>query len=114
METTTTSYGDVTRTTADTNGDTTTADGMENKFQPADWAVFSLMLVVSVAIGVVSAVKNRKKNTTQDYLLGGRKMSPVAVAISLLGSVVSCISVLGKLLQCIYLHAYLNANKTCL
>ncbi|KAG0713738.1 Sodium-coupled monocarboxylate transporter 1 [Chionoecetes opilio] len=70
-------------------------NAMKTVFQPADWVVFSLMLVCTVAIGVVSAVKNRRKATTQDYLLGGKTMSPPAVAISLLGSIVSSFAVIG-------------------
>ena len=99
MATTTTSYGFMTgETTSDYEGTeaSVTADAMGHKFHFADWIVFSLMLVVSLAIGVISAVRSRKKATTQEYLLGGRNMPPLAVAISLLGGIISSISVLGK------------------
>ncbi|KAG0710643.1 Sodium-coupled monocarboxylate transporter 1 [Chionoecetes opilio] len=49
----------------------TTFDTIGYKFQAADWVVFSLMLVVSVTIGVISAVRDRRKVTTQEFLLGG-------------------------------------------
>ncbi|KAK8388214.1 hypothetical protein O3P69_020240 [Scylla paramamosain] len=81
----------------------TTGNATEQKFYPADWVVFSLMLVVSVAIGVVSAVRNRKKATTQEFLLGGKNMPPVPVAISLLGGIISAISILGNPTE-IYLY----------
>ena len=65
-------------------------------FGVADWTMFVIMLVASVVIGVVSAVRDRKRATTEEYLLGGRNMAPVAVAFSLLGGWVSSISLLGE------------------
>ncbi|KAK7027436.1 hypothetical protein SK128_009318 [Halocaridina rubra] len=59
-----------------------------------DWIMFSMLLVVSLGIGVYSALKGRGVNTAQDFLLGGRQMSPIPVAISLLGGVISAISIL--------------------
>ena len=67
------------------------------KFKTADWAVFSLMMVASVSIGIGSALKDRRKTTTQDILLGGGNMAPMAVALSLMGGWVSAISILGKM-----------------
>ena len=90
MEATTQRYG------AEEASTTTTDDAVEQKFHAADWVVFSLLLVVSVAIGVVSAIRNRRKATTQEFLLGGKNMPPLAVAISLLGGIISAISILGK------------------
>ncbi|KAG0724278.1 Sodium-coupled monocarboxylate transporter 1 [Chionoecetes opilio] len=66
------------------------------KFKTADWVVFVLMLVVSVLIGVVSALRDRKKATIQDYLIGGGNMPPLAVALSLMGGWISAISILGN------------------
>ncbi|KAK7027439.1 Sodium-coupled monocarboxylate transporter 1 [Halocaridina rubra] len=60
-----------------------------------DWILFSMLLVVSLGIGVYSALKGRGVNTAQDFLLGGRQMSPIPVAISLLGGAISAISILG-------------------
>ncbi|KAK3867908.1 hypothetical protein Pcinc_026669 [Petrolisthes cinctipes] len=68
----------------------------ESHFSPADYALFSLMLVASLGIGVVSAVRSRGKESTNEYLLGGRSMSPIPVTLSLVGGVVSAISVLGR------------------
>lgn len=68
----------------------------ETKFSTVDYAVFSLMLVVSIGIGLYSAIKSRHKTSTQEYLLGGRKMSPLPVALSLLGGGISAISLLGE------------------
>ncbi|KAK8387827.1 hypothetical protein O3P69_020033 [Scylla paramamosain] len=66
------------------------------KFKVADWTVFCLMLVASVCIGIVSALKDRRKATIQEYLLGGGNMPPLAVALSLMGGWVSAISILGN------------------
>ena len=43
-------------------------------FSAADYAVFGTMLVVSSAIGFFYAWKERKKRTTDQVLLGGRKL----------------------------------------
>ncbi|XP_069942038.1 sodium-dependent multivitamin transporter-like [Cherax quadricarinatus] len=66
------------------------------KFSVVDYTMFSLMLVVSVGIGVYCAIKSRHNTTTQEYLLGSRKMSPWPVALSLLGGAISAISILGN------------------
>ncbi|XP_069941822.1 sodium-coupled monocarboxylate transporter 2 isoform X3 [Cherax quadricarinatus] len=68
----------------------------EATFTPVDYTVLSLMLVASAGIGVVSAIRSRGKASTQEYLLGGRNMSPLPVAISLLGGWISAISFVGN------------------
>ncbi|XP_069162733.1 sodium-coupled monocarboxylate transporter 1-like isoform X2 [Procambarus clarkii] len=68
----------------------------EVKFTSVDYTLFILMLVASMGIGVVSAFRSRGKASTQEYLLGGRNMSPVPVAFSLLGGSISAISILGN------------------
>ncbi|XP_050704571.1 sodium-coupled monocarboxylate transporter 1-like [Eriocheir sinensis] len=98
METTASIYEETTETVTDGYEDigAESADTFGSKFQPADWVVFSLMLVVSVAIGVISAVRSRRTANTKDFLLGGKNMPPLAVAISLLGGIISAISILGN------------------
>ncbi|XP_045134904.1 sodium-coupled monocarboxylate transporter 1-like isoform X2 [Portunus trituberculatus] len=106
MVTTPFSLGHQTEATTESYGATeasTTGYASEHKFHAADWAVFSLLLVGSVGIGVVSAARSRRKTTTQEFLLGGKNMPPVAVAISLLGGIISAISILGNPTE-IYLH----------
>ncbi|XP_042893720.1 sodium-coupled monocarboxylate transporter 1-like [Penaeus japonicus] len=80
------------------------------RFTTADYAVFVLMLVVSVAIGVHSAVRGGGSSSTQQYLLGGRRMSPVPVAISLLGGIISAISILGNATEMYYFGTQLSVN----
>ncbi|KAK8392659.1 hypothetical protein O3P69_014827 [Scylla paramamosain] len=71
-------------------------DTTDIHFGVADWTIFVIMLAASVLIGVVSAVRDRGRSSTQEFLLGGRNMPPIAVAFSLLGGWVSAISILGK------------------
>ena len=66
------------------------------RFSVVDYVVFSIMLVVSLGIGVYSAIQSRGRESTQDFLLGGRNMPPFPVAISLLGGIFSAISILGE------------------
>ena len=84
-------YEDMEEKAADTSGST---------FRAADWVIFTLMLVVSVVIGVISAVRSRRNANTNDFLLGGRNMQPIAVGISLVGGMISAISILGKTVIC--------------
>ncbi|XP_068203717.1 sodium-coupled monocarboxylate transporter 2-like [Palaemon carinicauda] len=70
-------------------------DFESKKLGVVDWVLFSSLLVVSLGIGIYSALRGRGNSSTQEYLLGGRQMSPIPVAVSLLGGVISAISILG-------------------
>ena len=67
----------------------------KKQFQAADYVVFSCTLLTSAAIGLFYAIKDRKRNTTEEYLLAGRDMHPFIVAMSLLSSFISAITILG-------------------
>lgn len=41
-------------------------------FSPADYAVFSVMLLVSTAIGIFYAIKDRKSKGLEEYMLASR------------------------------------------
>lgn len=69
--------------------------GIKKTFHAADYAVFGCTLAISAGIGVFYAIKDRKKNTTDEYLLAGRSMHPLPVAMSLLSSFISAITILG-------------------
>jgi len=43
-------------------------------FSIADYCVFALMLAISALIGFYYAFKDRCKNNTDQFLLGGRKL----------------------------------------
>ncbi|KAG7155537.1 Sodium-coupled monocarboxylate transporter 2-like 6 [Homarus americanus] len=75
---------------------------MESKFTAVDYTIFGLMLAVSIGIGIYCAVKSRGKESTQEYMLGGRNMSPLPVAMSLLGGVISSISILDNITEVIF------------
>lgn len=64
-----------------------------------DWAVVGVYLVSMLAIGWYYSFRT---STTDEYLLGGRKMSPLAVGISLFATLCSTISYLstpGEMVQ---------------
>jgi Na+/proline symporter len=65
------------------------------RFGSVDFAVFALMLFVSVAIGLYYAFTGGKQKTTAEFLLANRKMMAVPIALSLLASFMSAITILG-------------------
>lgn len=58
------------------------------KFGITDYSVFILMLSVSAGIGVYFGFFSKAKNTTDEYLRGGRKMQALPIAISLISRLV--------------------------
>ncbi|XP_068446160.1 sodium/iodide cotransporter [Clinocottus analis] len=68
-------------------------------FTLADYAVFSAMLLVSMAIGLFQALKKRpgdaQEATADDFFTGGRSMPAVPVGLSLCASFMSAVQVLG-------------------
>ncbi|KAL8221744.1 UNVERIFIED_CONTAM: Sodium-coupled monocarboxylate transporter 1 [Gekko kuhli] len=63
-------------------------------FRPVDYLVFTAMLVVSAFIGMYYAYKGVHKSH-KDYLMGGRQLHCVPVALSLTASFMSAVTVLG-------------------
>jgi len=59
---------------------------------PLDWGVIALYGAGMIAVGIYYG---RKTRGTEDYLLGGRRMKPLAVGLSLFASLLSTISYLG-------------------
>ncbi|XP_067292593.1 sodium-coupled monocarboxylate transporter 2 [Pseudorasbora parva] len=64
-------------------------------FQVGDYVVFALLFVVSSGIGVFFAIKERKKPSSKDFLVGGRQMTCGPVALSLTASFMSAVTVIG-------------------
>ncbi|XP_051857700.1 sodium-coupled monocarboxylate transporter 1-like [Antechinus flavipes] len=60
-----------------------------------DYLVFAAMLLISAAIGVYYAFAGGGQQTSKDFLMGGRKMTAVPVALSLTASFMSAVTVLG-------------------
>ncbi|XP_058058291.1 sodium-coupled monocarboxylate transporter 2-like [Anopheles bellator] len=72
------------------------SENPQGQFSVEDYTVFAFMLAVSTAIGVYFGVFQRKKNqTTEEYLLGGRKMKTFPIAISLIASQLSGVSIMS-------------------
>jgi sodium-coupled monocarboxylate transporter 8/12 len=51
--------------------------------------------VISTVIGIFYALKDKRKQNTNDFLLGGQDMPLFPVALSLLASFLSAVSILG-------------------
>ncbi|XP_053402515.1 sodium-coupled monocarboxylate transporter 1-like [Mercenaria mercenaria] len=66
-----------------------------NTFHWLDYLIFILMLVISAAVGLFYAIKDRRNQSTANFLLGGRRMSILPVTLSLMASFLSAILVLG-------------------
>ncbi|XP_066991696.2 sodium-coupled monocarboxylate transporter 2 [Anabrus simplex] len=64
-------------------------------FQWLDYLMFALMLAVSALIGVYFGCFGSRQKTTSEYLMGGKKMKILPVAVSLVASHISAITLLG-------------------
>uniref|UniRef100_A0A672UNU5 Solute carrier family 5 member 8 n=1 Tax=Strigops habroptila TaxID=2489341 RepID=A0A672UNU5_STRHB len=60
-----------------------------------DYVIFAAMLLVSAVIGVYYAFVGEGQKTSKDFLMGGRSMSALPVALSLTASFMSAVTVLG-------------------
>ncbi|XP_071752749.2 sodium-coupled monocarboxylate transporter 2 [Centroberyx gerrardi] len=74
----------------------TVTDNRVGTFKAGDYAVFACLFVVSSGIGVFFAVKERKKASSREFLVGGRQMTCGPVALSLTASFMSAVTVLGS------------------
>ena len=71
------------------------AGGEVASFSVWDYVVFAGILLGASGIGLWQAIRGRKENTSEEFLLGGRKMHAVPVAMSLTASFMSGITVIG-------------------
>lgn len=60
-----------------------------------DYVVFAAVLLISAAIGIYYAFAGDSRETSKDFLMGGRRMHAVPVALSLTASFMSAVTVLG-------------------
>lgn len=65
-------------------------------FSGIDYTVFGLSLLLSATIGIYYGCFGGKQNTTTDFLMGGKDMGILPVALSMVASFLSAISVLGQ------------------
>ena len=64
-------------------------------FHVVDYAIFALVLLVSLSIGFYHAFTGGRQRTTKEYLLANRQLKTIPVTMSILVSFVSGILVLG-------------------
>jgi len=67
----------------------------QHGFHAIDYAIFALVLLVSLGIGLFHACSGGKQRTTKEFLMADRRMDTLPVALSILVSFVSGILVLG-------------------
>lgn len=64
-------------------------------FSVWDYVVFFGIIVGAAGIGLFQAIRSRKETSTEEFLLGGRQMTALPVAMSLTASFMSGITVIG-------------------
>ena len=62
-----------------------------SSFHIVDYIIFFAFLAVSMGIGVYFAITGRRRQTTEEFLTGSRKLKVIPVTLSLLVSFVSSI-----------------------
>ena len=77
-------------------------DGEKQLFHWADYLVFVLSLLVSLAIGVYYAIKDRKKTDNEEFLMAGRSMSIGPVTASTFATLVSSIGFVADPVEVYY------------
>ncbi|NXR73047.1 SC5A8 protein, partial [Pycnonotus jocosus] len=71
------------------------SSGRMGGFTVWDYVVFAAMLLISAIIGIYYAFVGGGQKTSKDFLMAGRSMSAVPVALSLTASFMSAVTVLG-------------------
>ncbi|XP_072308205.1 sodium-coupled monocarboxylate transporter 1 [Eucyclogobius newberryi] len=69
--------------------------GPVDTFSVWDYVIFAGIILVAAGIGLFQAIRGRKETTSDEFLLGGRQMTAVPVAMSLTASFMSGITVIG-------------------
>jgi len=75
------------------NGET--MDQMLDQFSPMDYTVFAILLVISSAIGIYFAWKDRQNDDENNYALAGQTFSAWPVSLSLTATSISAITMMG-------------------
>ena len=65
-------------------------------FTAVDFIVFSLAMLASMGIGIFYSRAGGAQQNNNEYLMAGRSMSSIPVAVSVLASFVSSIAILGS------------------
>uniref|UniRef100_A0A672RL75 Sodium-coupled monocarboxylate transporter 1-like n=1 Tax=Sinocyclocheilus grahami TaxID=75366 RepID=A0A672RL75_SINGR len=69
--------------------------GLVATFSVWDYVVFAGLILFAAGIGLFQAIRGRKETSSEEFLLGGRQMTAVPVALSLTASFMSGITVIG-------------------
>ncbi|KAF0034599.1 hypothetical protein F2P81_012357 [Scophthalmus maximus] len=64
-------------------------------FSVWDYVVFAVTILGAAGVGLFQAIRGRKETSSDEFLLGGRQMTAVPVAMSLTASFMSGITVIG-------------------
>ena len=69
----------------------------EYEFSVPDYIVFAISIAISLSVGFYFSLKSLKKQktTTNDFLMAGRSMKSIPIALSMLASFMSAVSILG-------------------
>nr|NP_001189331.1 uncharacterized protein Dmel_CG2187, isoform B [Drosophila melanogaster]NP_651890.1 uncharacterized protein Dmel_CG2187, isoform A [Drosophila melanogaster]AAB39701.1 unknown [Drosophila melanogaster]AAF57192.1 uncharacterized protein Dmel_CG2187, isoform A [Drosophila melanogaster]ADV37421.1 uncharacterized protein Dmel_CG2187, isoform B [Drosophila melanogaster] len=84
-----------TTTTTTTMASAVSSASQDLRFGLTDYFVFVIMLGASAGIGVYFGFFSKSKNTTEEYLRGGKKMQTLPIAISLVASQLSGIAIMS-------------------
>ena len=64
-------------------------------FKVADYIVWVVILIFSLSVGVFYACSGGRQRSTEEFLLGNRRMNPIPVALSIAVSFISAVTFLG-------------------
>ena len=62
-----------------------------------DLTLLLCSLIITISIGVYHSIKGRKA-TSAEYMLGGRNMAPLPLAMSMTMGTISSLTMMGKLI----------------
>ena len=89
------SAGDMTGFSTEPAGATPPNMPHGNSLHVADYLVFACLLLISLGIGVYYSLTGGRQKTTEEYLMGNRKLNVLPVTLSFTVSFISTILVLG-------------------
>ncbi|XP_071115307.1 sodium-coupled monocarboxylate transporter 2-like [Haliotis cracherodii] len=69
--------------------------GTKNTLYWEDYIVFGVTLAIPTGIGLYHAIKDRKKNSPSEFLVGNRQMGTIPVSLSVTVSFLSALTLLG-------------------
>ncbi len=64
-----------------------------------DYLLFAATLVVALGLGIYAAARDRKRNSVEEYLLAGRRLTAIPTGLSIAVSIISAILVLGTIAE---------------